>query len=124
MRGVAVSSRSPYLFSCGEDKQVKCWDLEYNKVGHDRKKEGLASVYMLLFTNWGGNRQRFRVCYLCSRVYVIKYQYLVSLDLYRSYGLLLDSLDIVDLLLRSSGTTTDILVLLMIWTFIRLLTCW
>lgn len=32
VRGVAVSSRSPYLFSCGEDKQVKCWDLEYNKV--------------------------------------------------------------------------------------------
>ena len=32
VRGVAVSTRSPYLFSCGEDKQVKCWDLEYNKV--------------------------------------------------------------------------------------------
>ncbi|KAI8421939.1 hypothetical protein MSG28_009853, partial [Choristoneura fumiferana] len=26
-----VSSRHPYLFSCGEDRQVKCWDLEYNK---------------------------------------------------------------------------------------------
>lgn len=35
VRGVAVSSRSPYLFSCGEDKQVKCWDLEYNKVRVD-----------------------------------------------------------------------------------------
>lgn len=32
VRGVIVSARSPYLFSCGEDKQVKCWDLEYNKV--------------------------------------------------------------------------------------------
>ena len=32
VRGVIVSTRSPYLFSCGEDKQVKCWDLEYNKV--------------------------------------------------------------------------------------------
>lgn len=32
VRGVIVSGRSPYLFSCGEDKQVKCWDLEYNKV--------------------------------------------------------------------------------------------
>ena len=32
VRGLAVSSRQPYLFSCGEDKQVKCWDLEYNKV--------------------------------------------------------------------------------------------
>ena len=34
VRGVAVSPRQPYLYSCGEDKQVKCWDLEYNKVGH------------------------------------------------------------------------------------------
>ena len=32
VRGVAVSDRHPYLFSCGEDKQVKCWDLEQNKV--------------------------------------------------------------------------------------------
>ena len=30
--GLAVSPRHPYLFSCGLDKQVKCWDLEYNKV--------------------------------------------------------------------------------------------
>lgn len=32
MRGLAVSSRHPYLFSAGEDKEVKCWDLETNKV--------------------------------------------------------------------------------------------
>ena len=32
VRGLAVSPRHPYLFSAGEDKQVKCWDLEYNKV--------------------------------------------------------------------------------------------
>ena len=32
VRGLAVSPRQPYLFSCGEDKQVKCWDLEQNKV--------------------------------------------------------------------------------------------
>lgn len=30
--GLAVSPRHPYLFSAGDDKQVKCWDLEYNKV--------------------------------------------------------------------------------------------
>lgn len=30
--GLAVSTRHPYLFSAGDDKQVKCWDLEYNKV--------------------------------------------------------------------------------------------
>lgn len=32
VRGLAVSERQPYLFSGGEDKQVKCWDLEQNKV--------------------------------------------------------------------------------------------
>lgn len=32
VRGLAVSTRHSYLFSCGEDRQVKCWDLEYNKV--------------------------------------------------------------------------------------------
>lgn len=46
VRGLAVSSRHPYLFSCGEDKMVKCWDLEQNKVirhyhGH------LSGVYSL-----------------------------------------------------------------------------
>ena len=34
VRALTVSHRQPYLFSAGEDKQVKCWDLEYNKVGH------------------------------------------------------------------------------------------
>lgn len=29
---MAVSSRHPYLFSCGDDKKVLCWDLESNKV--------------------------------------------------------------------------------------------
>lgn len=44
--GLQVSTRHPYLFSCGEDRQVKCWDLEYTKVirhyhGH------LSAVYAL-----------------------------------------------------------------------------
>lgn len=30
--GLAVSARHPYMFSCGLDKMVKCWDLEQNKV--------------------------------------------------------------------------------------------
>lgn len=34
VRGLAFSQRHPYLFSCGEDRQVKCWDLEYNKVAN------------------------------------------------------------------------------------------
>jgi pleiotropic regulator 1 len=32
VRGLQLSDRHPYLFSGGEDKQVKCWDLEQNKV--------------------------------------------------------------------------------------------
>lgn len=32
MRGLAISDRHPYLFSVGEDRLVKCWDLEVNKV--------------------------------------------------------------------------------------------
>jgi pleiotropic regulator 1 len=31
--GLAVSPRHPYMFSCSLDKEVKCWDLEHNKVG-------------------------------------------------------------------------------------------
>lgn len=46
MRGLAVSPRHPYLFSCGEDKMVKCWDLEQNKV--IRQYHGhLSGVYSL-----------------------------------------------------------------------------
>ena len=30
--GLAVSTNHPYMFSCGLDKMVKCWDMEYNKV--------------------------------------------------------------------------------------------
>ena len=32
VRALAISDRSPFLFSVGEDKMVKCWDLEVNKV--------------------------------------------------------------------------------------------
>ena len=32
VRGIAVSDRHPYMFTVGEDKLVKCWDLETNKV--------------------------------------------------------------------------------------------
>ena len=32
VRGLAFSDRHPYLFSAGEDKMVKCWDLETNQV--------------------------------------------------------------------------------------------
>ncbi|KAI3818566.1 hypothetical protein L1987_12376 [Smallanthus sonchifolius] len=44
--GLAVSTRHTYMFSAGDDKQVKCWDLKQNKVirsyhGH------LSGVYCL-----------------------------------------------------------------------------
>lgn len=32
IRGLVFSERHPYLFSCAEDKDVKCWDLETNQV--------------------------------------------------------------------------------------------
>uniref|UniRef100_A0A7S1BVG8 Guanine nucleotide-binding protein subunit beta-like protein n=2 Tax=Corethron hystrix TaxID=216773 RepID=A0A7S1BVG8_9STRA len=32
VRGLVFSPRHPYLFSAGEDKMVKCWDLETNQV--------------------------------------------------------------------------------------------
>lgn len=32
VRGVAVSLRHAYLYSCSEDKSAVCWDLEYNKI--------------------------------------------------------------------------------------------
>ncbi|CAF2048114.1 unnamed protein product [Brassica napus] len=47
VRGLAVSNKdTSYMFSAGDDKQVKCWDLEQNKVirsyhGH------LSGVYCL-----------------------------------------------------------------------------
>ncbi|KAI8551111.1 hypothetical protein RHMOL_Rhmol06G0159700 [Rhododendron molle] len=46
VRGLAVSNKHKYMFSAGDDKQVKCWDLEQNKVirsyhGH------LSGVYCL-----------------------------------------------------------------------------
>lgn len=35
IRGLGYSSYCPYFYSCGEGGQVKCWDVEYNKVIHE-----------------------------------------------------------------------------------------
>jgi len=35
IRGIAISALTPYMYSIGEDKQVKCWDMEQNKVIRD-----------------------------------------------------------------------------------------
>ncbi|KAK4343142.1 hypothetical protein RND71_038958 [Anisodus tanguticus] len=32
IRGLAISNKNTYMFSAGDDEQVKCWDLEQNKV--------------------------------------------------------------------------------------------
>ncbi|XP_039155489.1 platelet-activating factor acetylhydrolase IB subunit beta-like [Eucalyptus grandis] len=41
IRGLAVSSKHTYMFSAGDDKQVKCWDLDQNKV--IRSSHGLCT---------------------------------------------------------------------------------
>jgi len=46
VRGVKFSSRHAYMFSAGEDKRVRCFDLEYNKVVREYHGH-LAAVYAL-----------------------------------------------------------------------------
>ncbi|KAF7360627.1 WD domain, G-beta repeat protein [Mycena venus] len=46
VRWRAVSARYPYLFSCGEDKMVHCWDLEANKIIRHYHRY-LSGVYTL-----------------------------------------------------------------------------
>ena len=46
VRGLVVSAKHPYLFSCGEDKTVKCWDLEQNKIIRDYHGH-LSGVYSI-----------------------------------------------------------------------------
>lgn len=41
--GLAVSHRHPYMFSCGLDKMVKCWDLEQNKARACTQGSGWAA---------------------------------------------------------------------------------
>ena len=49
IRALAVSPRQPYMFSGGEDKMVKCWDLEMNKVGRAGHNPVLAPRYYFIF---------------------------------------------------------------------------
>lgn len=44
IRGLAMSERSPFMFSCSEDHSVKCWDLEQNCVVRDFHGH-LSAVY-------------------------------------------------------------------------------
>ena len=51
VRALTVSPRQPYLFSAGEDKQVKCWDLEYNKVRISGYDLYLYTNFILFFSS-------------------------------------------------------------------------
>ena len=44
--GLAVSDRHPYMFSAGLDKMVKCWDMEYNKVGCQHVHSGTCNTFV------------------------------------------------------------------------------
>lgn len=60
--GLAVSDRHPYMFSCGLDKMVKCWDLEYNKA---RPPSRTPNILRWEYSNWGSStltRRTPRVC--------------------------------------------------------------
>lgn len=58
IRGLATSSRHTYMYSAGDDREVKCWDLTQNKV--IRSYPGHLSGVLLLvctshswyFTHW------------------------------------------------------------------------
>jgi pleiotropic regulator 1 len=36
VRGLCIDPKNAYMYSCGEDKKVLCWDLEYNKGIFDK----------------------------------------------------------------------------------------
>ena len=46
VRKVVISKNLMYLFSCAEDKTIKCWDLEYNKIVRNYHGH-LSGVYSL-----------------------------------------------------------------------------
>jgi pleiotropic regulator 1 len=54
IRGLAISKLTPYMFSIGEDKQVKCWDMEQNKVIRDYHAHLSGGYCCSLLENQGG----------------------------------------------------------------------
>ena len=67
LRGLAISDRRPYLFSCAEDKKVICWDLEQNKAirhyhGHLSGVYCMALHPSLDILVTGGRDSAVRVC--------------------------------------------------------------
>jgi hypothetical protein len=53
--GLAVSSRHPYMFSASLDKEVKCWDLEHNKVRGGGGGRGTTRVPELRQDHYAGD---------------------------------------------------------------------
>ena len=62
--GLAVSARSPHMFSCSLDKQAKCWDLEQNKVGRGGVGPGIADRSATEGCNGGGGGQSLSIILL------------------------------------------------------------
>lgn len=54
IRGLCISALSPYMFSIGEDKQIKCWDLEQNKVIRDYHGHLSGGYCISMLENQGG----------------------------------------------------------------------
>ncbi|OXU26628.1 hypothetical protein TSAR_012426 [Trichomalopsis sarcophagae] len=50
IRGLGISPLFPHFYSCGEGGQLKCWDVEYNKMIHEYK--GHASTVNSLVVNY------------------------------------------------------------------------
>lgn len=51
LAGLAVSNKHTYMFSAGDDKLVKCWDLEQNKVCLTVSTAASVEVPFLSHTN-------------------------------------------------------------------------
>ena len=47
VRDIEISVHNPYLFSCSEDKMIKCWDLENNQIIRDYHGH-LSGVYCVV----------------------------------------------------------------------------
>ncbi|KAL6944947.1 hypothetical protein ACO0QE_002389 [Hanseniaspora vineae] len=47
VRDIEISAYNPYLFSCSEDKMIKCWDLENNQIIRDYHGH-LSGVYCVV----------------------------------------------------------------------------
>eukprot|EP01048_Picozoa_sp_COSAG05_P025790 COSAG05_NODE_6733_length_912_cov_0.788438_1_plen_113_part_10 len=71
VRGLAVSATSPYLFSAAEDKTVKCWDLEQNKVSPTHSSLCPSSSRILTLLIWQEEYGTAQLCDSCDWCLVV-----------------------------------------------------